>query len=211
MARGSRSGIARNKHIAEKGTGTWGVLQLMNMELRDNPGDVKAASEVVARKARNLGLCSGPIWDEHGPEICVMLYTRYVQPFEEKPTKVPDDKRGQTQIPPGIRKALGEEPEFQGDEEEPEFTPPPFSEQEPEILIGASARKYFLAGDKVSQQLEIGLWSHEDILAKIGVFEHIISGNTRSLEAWTRLLEMVPPGGLVKDYVTNEQLRELNL
>lgn len=204
-----RSGMVRSRRIAEKGTGTWGVLQIMNAELKVNPGDVDAASVVCQMRAKNLGLCYGPCWDEHGAEWSKGMYTKYVQPFDETPKVVPPDLVQQpTPVPrPFINS-------FDGDEtEEPEPEPEPtFPEQKPEILIGASAKRYFLAGEgKVSQEKEIGLWTHEDILAKIGYFEVIVTGSTHSLEMWTALLALVPLGGMVKDYVTNEQLREFDL
>lgn len=208
MARNRNSAVV-TKRIAEKGTGTWGILQIMNQELRNNPGDVDSAAVVAKRKGQNLGLCYGPVWDEHGEEFCKMLYNHYIQPYEMTTREVPQGIRDKHPRPPHIT-VSGPTPGVS--QEESVFTPPPFIEREPDVVMGTAAKKYYLAGEgKVSQQLEIGLWSHEDILAKIGYFEAIISGNTHSLESWVKLLEMVPPGGIVKDYVTNAQLEELNL
>jgi len=209
MAR-SRSGAVLTRRIAEQGTGTWAILEVMRKYLLDNPGDVDEASRVAQSKGRNLGL-PNPVWDEHGDEICKLLYNRYVQPYEEKAREVPKglrDKYPNPHLPPTPPK-----PERDGEEAPPDFIPPEPEDRKPEIVMGAAARKYYLAteGGKPSQQREIGLWSHEDILAKIGVFENIISGNTRSLEVWVKLAGLVPPGCIVKDYVTNAQLEELGL
>ena len=208
MAR-SRSGAVLTRRIAEQGTGTWAILQIMNKYLLDNPGDVDGAAREAQTKGRNLGLAN-PVWDEHGDETCKLLYNRYIQPYEEKAREVPPDVRDKY---PNPHRPLTSQPEREGEEAPPTFTPPEPEATVPEIVMGAAARKYYLAteGGKPSQQREIGLWSHEDILAKIGVFENIISGNTRSLEAWVKLAGLVPPGRIVKDFVTNAQLEELGL
>ena len=205
-----RSGLVRSRRIAAQGTGTWAIINIMNTYLLANPGDVDEAARVAQNKGRNLGLAL-PVWDEHGDETCKMLYNRYIQPYEQTPREVPQDIRDRY---PNPHATPTPEPEPEREGEEPTgFVPPEPTLRPPEIVMGAAAMKYYLAteGGKPSQQREIGLWSHEDILAKVGFFESIISGNTRSLEAWGKLADMVPSGCIVKDFVTNEQLEELGL